>query len=160
MAQWTVPSSCRKNELSKNCGLTLKLCFTTFSLCVRIVHCSLFFLQALILCGSHPGCEEKMRILIFVLDITSTYFWALENLFPTVLHCVLWRFVSGQFWNTRLITSNDAVEKVWIGLSGWDEVFVTYDTAPFTPLWDYVEQTSRKSSFPNFWKESDELSLS
>jgi hypothetical protein len=130
MAQLAESLSCRKNELTKSCGLTLKLCFATFpsSIHTRIRHCSLFFLRALILCGSHPGCEEKVSVLILVLDITSTYFWALANLFPTMLHCMLWHFVSGPFWNTRLITNNDAFEKVWIGLTGWDEVFVTYDT--------------------------------
>jgi hypothetical protein len=77
MAQWAEPLSCRKNERAKNCVLTLKLYFIAFPSSIHIIHCSLFFLQALILCGSQPGCEEKVRILILVLDITSTYFWAL-----------------------------------------------------------------------------------
>jgi len=77
MAQWAGPLSCRKNELAKNCGLTLKLCFIAFPSSVHIIHCSLFFLQGIILCGSQPGCEEKVRILILALDITSTYFLGL-----------------------------------------------------------------------------------
>lgn len=128
MAQWAGPLSCRKNGPTKNCVVTLQLCFTTFPSSVHIIHCSLLFLRALILCGSHPGCEEKVRILILVLDITSTYFWALANLFLTMLHCMLWHFVSEPFWNAWLVTSNDAVEKVWLGLTCWDEIFITYDT--------------------------------
>jgi len=37
-------------------------------------------------------------------------------------------YIPYHYCNGWLITSNDAVEKVWIGLTGWDEVFVTYDT--------------------------------
>jgi hypothetical protein len=140
-------STWSKQQSLKASKGTLKLCFITFPSSLHIIHCLQFFVD----------------YSLVVKNKWWSSFWSFMGLGKLVFHYAALHTLTfwAPFWNTLLITSNDAAEKVWVGVIGWDEFFITYDTVRLLLFRETVEQTShRSSSFPSFWKESNELSLS
>lgn len=118
LAEWRGEFSCKRNQLP----FLNNFCST----CMYNSHCSLFFLQAEFIFGS-PWLSRMQRINInFILNFcTGRFFgsrwWFCSSphnsmyCFRIILKCLI------------LVYSNNAIEKMWIWLTGLGEIFINFD---------------------------------
>jgi hypothetical protein len=83
-----------------------------------------------------------VRILIFIFDFWKQKYLGLGDFVfhSPPLHALTFCFRTF-LKHPRLITTNDAIEKVCLGLTGWWSLHKLWHCSPFAPLWDCVEQT-------------------